>query len=190
MQLTMWRGNYECAPINLPDGFSVRSYTGEEDIPKWVEISKYGLQDAIKTTEDFNIHMLSHEGLYPQNIYFVDHKGESVATVTAVVYPEKKQGYVHMVAAVPEIRGLGIGNELVNIVLNVFREYNLESAVLNTDDFRVPAIKSYIRAGFLPVLNGEDMESRWSRVLKECNIVSVNAVDENGNFIKRLFCER
>jgi mycothiol synthase len=34
-------------------------------------------------------------------------------------------------------------------------------AVLNTDDFRIPAIKTYLNLGFLPVLADHDYYDRW-----------------------------
>jgi mycothiol synthase len=37
---------------------------------------------------------------------------------------------------------------------------------LLTDDFRLPAIKTYLRLGFVPFLFEEGMEQRWREVLR------------------------
>ena len=37
---------------------------------------------------------------------------------------------------------------------------------LKTDDFRIPAIRSYLRFGFQPVLEGEGMKERWDKIFE------------------------
>ena len=36
---------------------------------------------------------------------------------------------------------------------------------LTTDDFRIPAIRSYLKLGFLPVVDGWEMRRRWQALL-------------------------
>ena len=45
-------------------------------------------------------------------------------------------------------------------------ERGYPAAVLETDDFRIPAIRSYMKLGFVPVydVRGEDHRARWSKV--------------------------
>ena len=38
---------------------------------------------------------------------------------------------------------------------------------LKTDDWRLPAIKTYLKLGFLPFLFAPDMEERWREVCSE-----------------------
>jgi hypothetical protein len=40
----------------------------------------------------------------------------------------------------------------------------MQTAFLTTDDWRIPAIKSYIRAGFIPDLSTEDFKARWEKI--------------------------
>lgn len=100
----------------------------------------------------------------------------------------KQKGYIHMVACRPEYRGMGLGNVLNNIALKFLYDAGCNNAYLTTDDFRLPAIKSYITAGLLPVLynDADEMESRWLNVLSELNIDRISAVDNAGNFVKEI----
>jgi hypothetical protein len=53
--------------------------------------------------------------------------------------------------------------------------------VLTTDDFRLAAIKTYLDAGFLPVMWEDpesDMKARWDKVLCELHYGPVKYVDE------------
>lgn len=179
-QLKMWWNKQEIKPVQLPEGFSVRRYQGEEDALKWIEITLDGLQDVIRTKESFDEIMLRKDGLLPENIFFICKGDEYIATITAVLEQNNRVGYVHMVGSQSAYRGLGLGTQLNRIILNCFDEYGCECAYLTTDDFRIPAIKSYLREGFLPVLNGEDMPSRWAEILRQIGVAEVDAVDDNG----------
>ena len=48
------------------------------------------------------------------------------------------------------------------------------------------AIKAYLRAGYKPVLYTGEMEERWCKFLSEHGYSGIDAVDEDGNFIKKL----
>ena len=73
-----------------------------------------------------------------------------------------------MVGSLPECRGLGIGHAMLSFALEQMTERGCTHAVLTTDDFRLPAIKTYLDAGFRPVLYRDpesDMRERWHAVI-------------------------
>jgi mycothiol synthase len=87
------------------------------------------------------------------------------ARVLALAYP--KSGYVHWVAAHPNARGLRLGEAVTRRVLAHFAEAGLFDAVLETDDFRIPAVRTYLRLGFVPEYRGSADQARWSKVFTE-----------------------
>ena len=92
-----------------------------------------------------------------------------VATASARLMPEHYpgSGYLHWVGADPTHHGKGLGM-LVNLrVLQHFQEAGLRDAVLETQDFRVAAVRSYLRIGFVPEYHyGDAGETlRWARLL-------------------------
>lgn len=180
---------HKVSPAEYPQsfgGFSFRRFDGSgSDISAWDEICRNGIIGENEGEEAFTRRMIEAEGYRPENVFFVLLDGKPVATAT-VLCPEKGVGTVHMVAALPEVRGKGVGRYLAEIFNACLYECGCERAFLLTNEFRVPAIRSYLRAGFLPVLYEEDMESRWSSWLGENGYSEVEAVGENGEFIKIL----
>jgi mycothiol synthase len=77
-----------------------------------------------------------------------------------------------MVCALDAHRGRGLGRLVTLAVLHHLRQGGFERADLSTDDWRIPAIKSYLALGFVPVflptVDGFDPhEPRWSAVFAQ-----------------------
>jgi len=186
-QLRMWWNRKEVRPVCLPEGVTIRRFNGsDEDIDIWVDIAKHGLLAEDADRDDYIGTMLKHKDLDTNNIFIFEKDGASAATITPIIFKDKNQGYIHMVACKTEYRGIGIGSQLNNAAMKVLYDSCVPSAYLTTDDFRLAAIKSYITADFFPVLFADDMEERWCKILKQLNIESVDAVDANGNFLKSI----
>ena len=65
--------------------------------------------------------------------------------------------------------------------LQVFEKRSIDKVVLTTDDFCLPAIKTYLDAGFLPVLHGgkdSEINRRWNEVIKNLNYPSVERIQK------------
>lgn len=77
-------------------------------------------------------------------------------------YPGR--GYVHWVGVDPTARGRNLGAAVMAAVLACFASDGMTAAVLETDDERLPAIRSYLAQGFVPQYPVPDHEGRWSAV--------------------------
>jgi mycothiol synthase len=73
---------------------------------------------------------------------------------------------VHYVGARYSERGKRLGEVVTRRVLAHFAAAGLHQAVLETDDFRRPAIWTYLRLGFVPEPRAPGDIVRWSRVLR------------------------
>ncbi|NLA84718.1 MAG: hypothetical protein GX854_09405, partial [Clostridiales bacterium] len=40
---------------------------------------------------------------------------------------------------------------------------------LRTDDWRIPAVKTYLRLGYMPVVIHENQIERWKKILRQIN---------------------
>jgi mycothiol synthase len=91
-----------------------------------------------------------------------------VATAAARRLPDRypDAGYVHYVGARASERGKRLGEAVTRRVLAHFAAEGLHQAVLETDDFRLPAIWTYLRLGFVPEPRVPGDVVRWSRVLR------------------------
>ena len=75
-----------------------------------------------------------------------------------------------MVGTRKDCLGKGAGSLVTLAVLNWLKQHGYKSAVLSTDDWRLPALKMYYKLGFRPVNNREDMPARWAEVYKNLGI--------------------
>ncbi len=83
-------------------------------------------------------------------------------------YPDA--GYVHYVAVSRRARGHRLGAAVTAQCLIGFGKRGLPTAVLETDDFRVPAVVTYLRLGFVPEIRPQtaSVETKsWSELLPE-----------------------
>ena len=95
--------------------------------------------------------------------------GEVLGTASEAHHPDRygERGYVHFVGAGSAARGRGVGALLMQAVMDGFVRDGRTGAVLETDDFRLPAVRLYLRLGFVPEYRSEEERAAWSRVLPE-----------------------
>lgn len=100
-----------------------------------------------------------------QGCFVVEGPRGVAATVTALVWPgAPDEGYVHWLAVHPHERGRRLGALAMLSLVRFFRGLGLSSCVLDTDDFRLPALKTYLDLGFEPVMVEEGHAERWAQV--------------------------
>lgn len=104
--------------------------------------------------------------------YLVWYNDQCVATASARLIPNifPGSGYLHWVATHPAHRGKKLGAWVSLRVLYLFAEMNCRDAVLETDDFRLPAIKTYLQLGFLPEYDHPSHPRRWRKVFETLGI--------------------
>ena len=158
-QLMMeWDG--EVPSFELPRGYSLRcSRPGEEKV--WVGIvdGALGRWDEERARKD----LFSAREFDDENLFFVCCGDEPVGTASLW------KGTLHMVAVAESHRGKGLSRVICSAVMRKARQLGLKRLTLTTDDFRIPAIKTYFRLGWKPVMlaSCEDHTRRWDAVMKE-----------------------
>ena len=86
-----------------------------------------------------------------------------------------------MVSVHRDYRSRGLGNGLMALALRALAPREPRLIYLTTDDWRLPAIKSYLSAGFLPVIYGEgDKIDRWRAALQKLGVEQANALNDAG----------
>ena len=182
-QLKMLRPSAPVSPRALPDGYRILPYGGStSEVEEWGEIVAQGLVKVSDCTAAFEKYILRWRDLKPtEDLFFVaDSTGKRVATIVGLRYAEGS-GYIHMVGSLPECRGKGIGHAMLAHALAHIEALGVTHTILTTDDYRLPAIKQYLDAGFLPVLREDpdsDMVARWDKVLEELNYRKVEYLPE------------
>ena len=161
------------APV-LPEGITVKTFPEMPDaVNVWLDIVRFMSQaESAPAGEDYYDRLMRNWPHYDENMcYFLTVDGVPAATIAVVCnYPEKK-GYIHMVACKPEFRGRRLGHLLNDIALYTLKKEGMETAHLTTDDWRIPAIKTYLKAGFTPDLESEpDFRERWDKIHSAINL--------------------
>lgn len=92
--------------------------------------------------------------------------GGIIATASERYLPERYPGagYLHYVAASPARAGHGQGRLVTEQVLSQVLARGLNRCVLETDTFRIPALVTYLRLGFVPEYRTDAERLGWSAV--------------------------
>jgi mycothiol synthase len=166
-QLELVRPDLEGLPaIRLPPGYTLRSYQpGDEEA--WGGIMTEAF-NPYWNAERFRKLLLAHFGFRAERLLFVCRGGTPVGSAAAFQWPgvPRFRGYIHMVGVKKADCGRGLGYWLTVACLARFREDGFSQAMLQTEDFRLPALKHYLRLGFRPVLVSEEQRERWVQTLR------------------------
>ncbi|SEN81361.1 Ribosomal protein S18 acetylase RimI [Paenibacillus sp. OV219] len=172
-QFVMERADLADLPeLELSPGYELRYYQpGDEK--HWEQI----VQLAFGWQKDFHKAIANDPFFKPERVLFICYNDKPVATACAW-YEEKfgeHCGYVHMVGVHPEHSGKGLGYSVSLAVLQQMRSEGFDRAVLETDDFRLSAIKIYLRLGFKPTYIHDNHAGRWDQVYRQLNNFNVQS---------------
>lgn len=152
------------APTAPPE-YELRSFV-EGDGAAWVTIVNDAF-DRQDPADSFFARMAADPAFLPERVWFVTHAGEPVATASAW---ERHRwtvgaGYLHMVAVRRAHQGKGLGAVVSVAALRRMVVEGKRVCYLETDDYRLAAIRTYLRLGFEPYLVHENQRERWRAVL-------------------------
>ncbi len=162
-QLHMRRADLQnLPPLQLPDGYTLREYSKDDES---------GIATLLQTTfgdvwTTERVQRELTEAADVKQTYVIEHNAEIVATASARLLPQMypNAGYVHYVAAAPGHAGKKLGYIVSLATLHEFARLGCTSAVLDTDDFRLPAVKTYLNLGFVPHHTDDTHAERWTTV--------------------------
>ena len=167
-QLRMVRPSLDNLPkIELPSGYQLRTYQDGDDI-HWANIISDSFGGRERTAQDTQNEITNRDVFVPDGLYFITHQDIPIATACAwrQSVEETDVGYVHMVGVVGKHTGKKLGKWVSLAVLNYFQENGFTCSMLDTDDFRIPAIKTYLNLGFIPVYVDNTQTKRWIDIFK------------------------
>lgn len=162
-QLHMLRTGFDDLPeIKLPDGYKLRTGRGAEDCDNWCKIIGAAFNDE-RTPEHYTQSILNYGGYAPERLFFIEDPN-GVACATAGAFGAHDRGYVHYVGVLPSHLGHKLGYWITLATLHCFKKRGLQFCLLTTDDFRIPALKTYLRLGFHPLITHRSHKARWQRL--------------------------
>ena len=145
----------------LPAGYRLRTYRPEDETGYLAVMHAAGF-----THFDHKAVQLWLDKVLPDGFFLVEHEptGQIVATAMATHNPSPLHpfgGELGWVAGSPEHAGKHLGRVVCAAVTARFLRAGYRRIYLKTDDWRLPAIATYLRLGYVPFLYADDMAERW-----------------------------
>mgnify|MGYP001558253668 FL=1 len=103
-----------------------------------------------------------------KDIFILFDKSSKVAVGLSILHKRNlnnNSAEIGYVAVRPESRGEGIGYKLLINILAEMKRRDISYAYLKTDSFRIPAVKTYLKAGFYPYIRNEEENRRWQGIM-------------------------
>lgn len=155
--------------VNVPVGYRLRTYQPGDE-PSFFHVM------SLAGFEGWDMPKLLPwlQKVLPEGWFLVEHEAtkQLVATSMAVHNPSPYYpfgGELGWVAAHPDHTGQGLGQVVCAAVTVRLLSSGYTNIYLNTDDERLPAIKTYLKLGYRPVVITADMTARWEAVCQKVN---------------------
>ncbi len=155
--------------VELPDDMTLRLYRPGDD-ETWLRVHRQAYADDVYeiTPDLFRTSFGEDEaGLRRRCLFLVDADGREVGTATAWYerrWNARPWGRLHYVAIVPSARGRRLSRALSAAALERMRRLGHRRALLGTQTPRIPAIRTYLRLGFVPHVPDDAARDAWRRV--------------------------
>jgi len=162
--LILRRAALPLPPLELPTGVALRVFKETWGPAAWEHI----VNAAFGQDFSFDKKMRADAAFRPERILFLEQGGQPVAVAAAWQRDRwpPGTGYLHYVAVLPEARGQHLGYWVSLACLHQMRREGNARALLETQDERLPAIKTYLRLGFVPDLKSHrSYPARWEAIL-------------------------
>ncbi len=147
----------------LPDDYALRQMRPEETTAIAAVLDRAFADeawDAVRVANTLN----EQQGV--KQTLVIDFQGRPIATASARLRHDRfpGSGYLHWVAVVPDHQGKRLGFFVSLAVLHTFTGLGCADAVLETQDHRLAAIKTYLALDFLPEHRDETHRTRWEAI--------------------------
>jgi mycothiol synthase len=159
--------------VRLPEGYTLRTYQpGDEAAWRTIQNRAEPVARGVDLDSRLGKYL---SALLPNGLFFAIHSasGEAVATAGALhntrdgMFPFG--GELGWVATVPAHQSRGLARALSAVATRRLIGAGYESIRVGTQDHRLPAIKLYLRLGYLPYLYAADMAERWRQICAQLN---------------------
>ena len=150
--------------VKLPRGFSIRTYRPGDENPFFAVM-------ALAGWEGWNDDLLHPwmAKIIPESWFMILHEESDTLAATAMGLHNYKGSYpfwseLGWLAADPDYSGFGLGLNVSAAVTSRLISAGYQKIQLFTEDYRLPALKTYLRLGYVPSLYAECMVERWQEI--------------------------
>ena len=149
-----------------PPGYSIRPYRPGDE-PQWAKVMQ------LSGFEDWNEERLAEAIQEPERlegtrfVVFDEQDLIVAATMASRHQDDPPVGGIDWVSGHPDHKGRQLGYGVCAAVVKYLVDRGYTKITLTTDDWRLPAIKTYLKLGWQADMCREDMPDRWRKVCEE-----------------------
>jgi mycothiol synthase len=153
--------------VRLPAGYALRTYRAGDE-PRFYEVM------ALAGWPGWNEERLRpwRARILPEGWFFAVHAASDQIVATAMSVHDHQDwhpfgGELGWVAGDPAHAGRGLGKAVVGAVTARLLGMGYRNIHLFTEDYRLPALRTYLKIGYVPMLYDADMPERWRAVCEQ-----------------------
>lgn len=150
--------------MRVPHGYALRTYQ-QGDEPRFYEIME------LAGWPEWNDKVLQPwlSRILPDGWFMLIHEKSAEIVATAMCLHNYKetnpfQGELGWLAGDPAHAGKGLGMVVSAAVTARFIDAGYRNIHLYTEDYRLPALKTYLKLGYIPFLSTPEMPERWQAI--------------------------
>ena len=154
--------------IRLPDGYALRTHQRvDEAMWRTIQNSAEPVLPGVDIDEQLKSYLSL---LLPKGLFFAIHLASGAPVATAGALHNTRDGMfpfggeLGWVATIPAHQSKGLGSAVSAAATRRLIGAGYESIRVGTQDHRLPAIKVYLRLGYVPYLYDTDMAERWRQI--------------------------
>ena len=154
---------------HFPDGFGMRPLNGASDAPLWTDVQR-DAEELFAIEDDLFVREFGDDdaAIAARCFFVTSPKNAAVGTISAWRGGRGEEsdnwGRIHWVAVRPAFQKRGLARAALAFALSRLAELGHERAWLATSTARLPALKLYLDAGFVPDLEPLVAREAWESV--------------------------
>ena len=157
-------------PVALPPGYDMTTLR-DAGIDAWIEAldatGELGDWDADRAGD----WLTGERRAIPEGTFIVTSDSRPAATCCTIPPTStERRSELGWLSVSPEHQGRGLGHQVCLAVLHFARRMGYTEIYLNTDDWRLPAVKTYLGLGFRPEIIHETHPRRWDAVYEKLGV--------------------
>ena len=154
----------ELIDTKIDQGYTIRTYQPGDEGPFLSLMSDGDFDPWNDEKLQYNIAKIIPEGWF----FAVEIASKKIVGTAMCLHNYSEQtpftGDVGWLACHPDHRGLGLGYSLTAYVTNRFLSAGYTQIQLHTEHYRLPAVKTYLKLGYLPLLSSPAAYLLWQEI--------------------------